>query len=126
MTNATAAHKYRIFLSYARVDRQLAERIVEALERAGTQVLWDKNISAGHPFSEAIRGFIANSHIFMPLITAQSKNRPWLHREQGYALALNVPLVPLVIGSTDAEGTESFLLAENIQSIQVLPDCSNL
>ena len=119
------ADRFRVFLSYARVERQLAERVVKSLEDCGLKVLWDKNINVGHPFSDAIRGFITNAHIFMPLITPKSRDRPWLHREEGFAMALNIPIVPLIVGGT-LESTESTLLAENLQSICVAQDCSDL
>ena len=61
----------------------------------------------------------------MPLITSQSQDRPWLHREEGYALALNIPIVPLMIGSNHGEAG-SILLTENLQAIQVADDCSDL
>jgi len=123
-------YQFRVFLSYARADKSVAEGVVSVLEGRGLKVLWDRDIHAGHPFSEAIRSFIANSHIFMPLITSQSHDRPWLHREEGYALALNIPIVPLMIGSNH-NGTQyaesgSILLTENLQAIQVADDCSDL
>jgi len=33
----------------------------------------------------------------MPVITANSKNRPWVHQEIGFALGIGVPVIPLVI-----------------------------
>jgi hypothetical protein len=118
-------YQFRVFLSYARADRSVAEDVVGVLEARGLKVLWDRDINAGHPFSDSIRSFIANSHIFMPLITLQSHDRPWLHREEGYALALNIPIVPLMIGSNHAK-SGSILLTENLQAIQVADDCSDL
>ena len=43
-----------IFLSYAHQDQDRATRIAQALEQAGHQVWWDRNIRAGRRFSVEI------------------------------------------------------------------------
>lgn len=89
----------RIFLSYARDDRSLADRLGERLGEAGFDLLWDGNLLAGEVLTKGIERFIAHSHVFLPLITEGSRVRPWVHQEIGYALALNVPVLPVSVGA---------------------------
>ena len=44
----------KIFLSYARDDAARAGRIANALENAGHDVWWDREIAAGSSFSNEI------------------------------------------------------------------------
>jgi len=89
---------YRIFLSYSHEDMDKATEVARVLEELGLKPKWDDNIRPGSAFTDAIKGMIAHSHIFMPLITKKSKDRPWVHQETGYAMALNIPVLPLAIG----------------------------
>jgi hypothetical protein len=86
---------YRVFISYAHQDRKLVEEIVAALEANGLTPMWDKNFAFGYGFHEQIQTFIAHAHVFLPVITAASSERGWVHQEIGYATALNVPVLPV-------------------------------
>src|SRR5687768_12859722 len=102
--SGTSELRLRVFLSYARRDDGVASKVKRRLERLDdVDVLWDRNIGAGEPFSEAIRELISSAHLFMPLITSFAAHRPWLHREEGYAMAANVPILPVVVGNTVRE-----------------------
>lgn len=85
----------RVFLSYSHEDRELAERIAGVLEDLGLVPLYDRMVRPGSAFTDAIKGLISHAHIFMPLITEQSQGRPWVHQEIGYAMALNIPVLPV-------------------------------
>jgi hypothetical protein len=91
--------KYRAFISYSHKDVKSVVKLVEILENNGILPLWDKNLSFGSRFPEAIKDFIASSHVFIPLITESSNQRGWVHQEIGYAMALNVPVLPIVMGT---------------------------
>lgn len=88
---------YRIFISYSHEDLEDVERIVRVLQENGLTVLWDKEFAVGKGFQEQIRTFIAYSHVFLPVLTAQSSQRGWVHQEIGYAMALNVPVLPVAM-----------------------------
>ncbi len=77
------SHPFRIFISYSRVDRELAGKLVKSLKNGKLDPLWDEDIQAGTRLSEEIKGMIAHSHIFMPLLTDKSQNSPWVHQESG-------------------------------------------
>jgi hypothetical protein len=105
-------NRYRVFLSYSHDDQEIAERVIEALKKQ-FEPLWDRHIRPGSAFTESIKGLIVHAHVFMPLITVKSKERPWVHQESGYAMALNIPVLPLAIGDIPGE-----MLAQ-LQAIKV-------
>lgn len=112
-------HPYRVFISYAREDRALAERAARGLEAAGLVPVWDRDIGPGRRFGDAIKSGIATAHVFMPLITEQSQRRPWVHQETGYAIGVDVPVLPVAVNTLPGE-----LIAE-LQAMAVQPDLSD-
>jgi hypothetical protein len=98
-------YPYRIFLAYSHEDRKLMENAVKVLRKNGYNPLCDQNIMVGKPFTDEIKKMIAHAHIFLPLITASSALRPWVHQETGYALAMNIPILPVAVGQVPGEMT---------------------
>ena len=54
-----------VFLSYAREDRETAERLAHALERHGWSVWWDRHVPAGKRFDEVIAKSLASARCVM-------------------------------------------------------------
>jgi hypothetical protein len=94
---------FRVFISYSHEDQVVAEKVAAVLKEKGLEPFYDKNIRPGTAFTDAIKGLIAHAHIFMPIITANSPQRPWVHQETGYAMALNIPVLPIAIGNLPGE-----------------------
>jgi hypothetical protein len=94
----TEGKKYRVFISYSREDSDLVEKIVEILEENGLHPMHDKGFGPGEGFPGQIKNYIAHSHVFMPVITKESSKRGWVHQEIGYAMALNIPVLPISYG----------------------------
>jgi len=113
-------YPYRIFLSYSHEDYELICRIEACLREIGYQPIWDKDIHPGTVFSDAIRDLIGRSHVFMPILTANSQKRPWVHQETGYARALNLPIVPIAFG----KDLPSEMIAQ-LQAVSVQEDLSD-
>lgn len=98
---ATSTGPYRVFVSYSHQDANLVSVIVKYLvEVCGVEVIWDQTFAYGRGFHEQIRDFIAHSHVFLPVVTPKSKERGWVHQEIGYAMAMNIPVLPIAIGAT--------------------------
>lgn len=91
---------YRVFISYSHDDKAFVENnIVKVLEENGLIPMWDANFSPGGGFHEQIKNFIAHAHVFMPLITKASIERGWwVNQEIGYAMGLNIPVLPVTQG----------------------------
>jgi hypothetical protein len=96
-------HPYRVFVAHSHEDRELTLRVAELLERMGLRPMWDKDFLPGAPFTDQIKKGIAHSHVFLPLLTKSSSQRPWVHQEIGYAMGHDVPVLPLAIGELPGE-----------------------
>lgn len=97
---------YRAFISYSHDDASLAERMAAHLETQGVKPMWDRNFAFGHGFHDQIKIFISHSHFFIPIITEASIRRGWVQQEIGYAMALNVPVLPVAVGIRTGEMLE--------------------
>lgn len=88
----------RVFISYSHRDEDLVRRLEKVLRRSGLTPTRDKNFAYGVGFDDQIKKFIEYAHVFMPVITAQSSHRGWVHQEIGYAMSRNIPVLPVCIG----------------------------
>ncbi len=108
---------YRIFISYSHLDERLVAEIEKALRQNGLTPMRDTNFAFGVGFHDQIKRFVEYAHVFMPVITrpscvgssldsAETKaeiqcQRPgvsgWVHQEIGFAMAQNIPVLPVVI-----------------------------
>ena len=91
-------YAFRVFLSYAHEDEELARRVAAFLKKQGLINMWDRSIDPAKRFTDEIKTRIGCSHLFMPLITRNSSKRPWVHQETGYAAGTGVPVLPIAIG----------------------------
>lgn len=114
------ARRLRVFLSYAHGDANVLYRVVRALEAAGMVPVWDAEIQPGRTFTTDIQRRIATAHVFMPVLTPNSVGRPWIHQEIGFALGIDVPVVPLAIGELPGE------MIEGLQAVVVKDDLTDL
>ena len=112
-------YPFRIFISYSHEDAELARHTAAILAQAGCIPLWDANIRPGTAFTEEIKRLIHHAHIFMPLLTENSTRRPWVHQETGYATALNIPILPVAVGSVPGE------MVSQLQAMSIQQDFSD-
>jgi hypothetical protein len=117
-------NKIRVFISYSHKDKELVTRLKNDLgNRCGVNLVSDKNLAAGSGFHEQIKDYIASAHVFMPLITKESSQRGWVHQEIGYALALNIPVLPVTTENHDPGGMLQIIHAvkidENVENLSV-------
>ncbi len=96
-------YPYRVFISYSHQDIEIVKKMVGVLEEDGLAPMWDKNFTYGVGFHRQIQSFISHAHVFLPLITEVSNKRGWVHQEIGYAMARNIPVLPVAIGALPGE-----------------------
>jgi hypothetical protein len=111
---------YRVFISYSHEDYELVDKLVKILEENGLTPMWDKNCPGGHKFPELIKNFIAHSHVFVPVITEASSKRGWVHQEIGYALALNVPILPITLDKVPGEMLHEYQAVAWHDNVEIL------
>lgn len=108
---------YRVFVSYSHEDIETAKKVVQAIEAAGLTAMWDRSFSSGQGFPDQIKTFITYSHVFLPVITEASSRRGWVHEEVGYATALSIPILPVMLGTLPSE------MIRELQGIEL--DCGD-
>lgn len=102
-SNPLSRRDFRVFLSYSHQDHEMVRQVVAILQRNGLSPMWDENFAFGQGFHDQIKNFIAHAHVFLPILTAASNERKWVHQEIGFATALNVPVLPVAIGVAPGE-----------------------
>jgi len=110
----------RVFISYSHDDSRLAEQVQARLRDIGAVPMSDVDIVGGARFSEEIRQRISHAHVFISLLTKNSKGRPWVHQEIGYAMGLAVPVLPLALDELP-EG-----MAHEIQAVKAGAELGDL
>jgi TolB-like protein len=93
-----------LFLSYARADRDIAERIAGALTSAGYSVWWDRNLVGGTEFAVDIERELASCEVVLVVWSAAASESPWVKdeaavgREAGKLVALALDTKPPPLG----------------------------
>lgn len=81
--------KKNVFISYAKEDRPLADRIAAALQRIDMNPYVAERVrNAGKALSEKISEAILGSLHFVTIMTIESYNNQWVNQELGYAYSL--------------------------------------
>jgi TIR domain len=87
-----------IFISYARADRDIAERLAAALEARGWSVWWDRRLHGGQAFDRLIEEAIETATAVVVLWSQSSIDSDWVRAEAAFGLETN-KLVPVRIDS---------------------------
>lgn len=92
------SERYDVFISYAHEDKNMAQKLCEALSQDGMSVWFDKagGLNPGDPFEENIRWHIAHCRLFAPVLSSQIENRweGFFRKEWKWALKRNEGLSP--------------------------------
>ncbi len=102
----------RVFISYSHEDKNVVAVIEKILKENALHPVWTEKLSGGSGFDEQIKFFIKHSHVFLPVLTKSSCERGWVHQEIGYAMALNIPVLPVT--------TENIMPGGMLQMIQAI------
>lgn len=114
-------HPFRVFISYAHADAEIVQRIESVLRDRKFVPVRDESIQPGMFITDEIKIKIATAHVFMPFISPTSHERPFVQQEIGFALGIDVPVLPVVIeGSLPAE------MLTGVQPVYVRADLTDL
>jgi formylglycine-generating enzyme required for sulfatase activity len=89
-----------VFISYKREDRDLAERVVTAVEAAGYTTWWDEHITPREAWDSEIQHQIAAAPAVLVLWTERSVKSDWVRAEAHYAKERK-KLVPARLGACE-------------------------
>ena len=89
-----------VFLSYARADRDRVGFIVEALQREGFSVWWDRKIPAGQNFSRVIKERLDAAKCVVVIWSKDSVQSTWVEAEASRANKRGV-LIPALIDAVE-------------------------
>jgi Tfp pilus assembly protein PilF len=84
----------RIFVSYARADRERVRPFVQVLRDAGHRVWWDTQLSGGDDFAERIERELRRSDLAVAFLTPAAVDSVWVRIEATIAKRLRI-LVPV-------------------------------
>jgi hypothetical protein len=70
-----------IFLSYKKLDAERVRVLVEAFERSGFTVWWDREIPAGKSWAEVIEEAITTCRCVVVVWSENSVDAEWVHKE---------------------------------------------
>jgi tetratricopeptide (TPR) repeat protein len=88
-----------LFLSYSRDDADRVHPLAAALEREGHKVWWDRHISGGQEFSDAIERALESAEAVIVCWTAHSVRSAWV-RDEAAAGRDSGRLVPVSLDGT--------------------------
>ncbi len=112
----------QIFLSYSRADRQFIDQLVPLIRRVyGNDSVWfDDDIHGGVNWWQMILHEIAESDIFVYLISNESLESPYCQAEFREAIRLNKQILPVIVRrlKTDYPGNVDADLAPILRRTQ--------
>src|SRR4051812_45122761 len=89
----------RLFLSYAREDRAIADAVFRSLSLARFSVYLDtEGTLTGERFDAVIEKEIRRADGVVAIISSRSASSAWCQAELCYAHALRIPIAPLRVG----------------------------
>ena len=89
-----------VFVSYARENREAAQRLADALTDGRLRVWWDRDLVAGSEFATVIETQLNSSTVVLGLWSADSVRSGFVRDECGHALRAG-KLLPVRIEEVD-------------------------
>ena len=87
-----------LFISYARENKPDVEALIRDLDALGYQTWVDSSLRGGQTWWEEILRRVAESDVFVAIVSAHTLNSVACQRELEWALALNKPVLPVAVG----------------------------
>lgn len=98
----------QVFLSYAREDRAVADRLARAITAAGRSVWWDRHIKGGAEFARDIEKQLNEAERVIVLWSRHSINSRWVKDEAGEAAETGRLIAATIDGTAAPLGFRQF------------------
>ena len=110
--NRSAGAPRKVFISYAREDREFALRLARDLQAEGVQVWIDTGIQGGDDWLQHIDEGLRASDAVLLIVSPASKASQWVRKELMAAFDRQIPVTPVLRRSCGR-----WPLINNLQSI---------
>ncbi|WP_454857515.1 TIR domain-containing protein [Promicromonospora soli] len=86
-----------VFISYARADKDYADRLAEMLTDCGATVWYDHNLASGERWARTIREQISTCAAFIVVMTPEAERSAWVVREINEAERRGKLVLPVLL-----------------------------
>lgn len=113
-----------LFISYAREDEAIANKLIAILQERGVTVFYDRHLSDGDIFTDALRTGLIQSKEILLICSPSSKQSQWVFREYSaaWALGMTVNIVTHRMSRKDLPSAFSQIHATPYDEILDRPD----
>jgi hypothetical protein len=87
----------KVFVSYARLNKDTAESLVRDLHALGHQAFYDRDLTGGQRWWDTLLDQIVNSDVFVPVLSDEYRESEACRSEADWAEALDVPFLPVTV-----------------------------
>lgn len=90
----------RVFLSYNKADRAMAETVAQSLARSGVETWLDLDVAAGSNWIDELRTKLQQSDAFVAIVSDTAGDSSFMGVELGAAKALDKRILLITQGDT--------------------------
>ena len=95
--------RFIVFISHSGEDDFIRNLKIE-LDQYHETIISEWNSQAGGELREKIKSQILSADILVAILTPQAVISPWVNQEMGFAIAINLPIIPVRMGDISLPG----------------------
>lgn len=88
---------YRIFISFAMKDKNVAESLAHEIKHTGAEIVGAESISESADIKSKLTDAMRRSDEIVVIVTKDSANSAWVNYEIGAATALGKKITPILV-----------------------------
>ena len=125
--NAYVGNEPFVFVSYAHSDKQIAESVINGLNRKMCRVFYDDGLTPGEPWNDVLAEKVIKCECLVVLLTNNSASSKYVSTELNFAIAKNRTIIPVMFGKTKLPpGIEMMLSPYQFIVVDSIKDKNNL
>ena len=97
--NAYVGNEPFVFVSYAHSDKQIAESVINGLNRKMCRVFYDDGLTPGEPWNDELAEKVIKCECLVVLLTNNSASSKYVRTELNFAIAKDKTIIPVMFGS---------------------------
>lgn len=98
--NAYVGNEPFVFVSYAHSDKQIAESVINGLQRKMCRVFYDDGLTPGEPWNDELAEKVIKCECLVVLLTNNSASSKYVRTELNFAIAKDKTIIPVMFGKT--------------------------